>query len=158
MNATTAVTTPRPSPRVDAEVAISTLAGEHSRMLRAVQRRADSVLALVWETHSWPHAELDTLTRYLRTTVARQATEEETLLYPRGASAPLAELATEHVQLRTLTERLDQAEATACSAAELGELVEQLLRVLEHHLAHEQAVLAAPPAAARPFETVRRTT
>jgi hypothetical protein len=137
------------------------LAGEHALLLGDVRRRADSVLALLSETRSWPHAELATLTRYLRTSVARQTSEEEALLYPKGASAPFTELTTEHVQLHALTEQLDQADAASCSGAELRELVEQLLRMLEHHLDKEQAVLAAlpaPRAEARHLEIVRRAT
>ena len=152
MNTTAAATRPRPS-STHPEVA-STLAGEHALLLRDVRRRADSVLALLSQTHSWPHAELGTLTRYLRTAVAHQATDEEALFYPHDASAPFAELTTEHVQLHTLTERLDQADATSFSAVELRELVEQVLRVLEHHLVKEQAALAALPNASDPLPAV----
>lgn len=154
MNTSPAATSPRPSPTIDPEVATSTLAGEHALLLRDVRRRADSVLALLLETRSWPHAELGSLTRYLRTSVARQATEEEALLYPNGASAPFAELTTEHVQLHNLTERLDQADAASCSGVELCEMIEQLLRMLEDHLVQEQAVLAALPEAPDPVPAV----
>lgn len=154
MNTTAAATIRRPSPAIDRGVDTSTLAGEHALLLREVRERADSVLALLLQTRSWPHAELDTLTRHLRSSVVRQATAEEVLLYPNGASAPFAELTTEHVQLYALTERLDQADATSCSSAELRELIEQLLRMLEHHLAQEQAVLAALPEAPDPVPAV----
>ena len=132
MKTTAGATTPRPTPTVDLEVA-GPLVGEHAVLLRDVRHLADPVLALLAQTHSWPHAELGTLIRYLRTAVARQARDEEELLY--DTSAPFAELATAHVQL-------DQADAASCSAVGLRELVEQLLHVLEHHLVQEQGVLA----------------
>lgn len=123
---------------------ISTLAQEHAHILRDVQRRVAPALALL-DTRSWPHDELRTLTGFLRTAVLRQASDEEALLYPTGADAPFAELTAEHVELYTLTEQLDQAESASCSAAELRELLHQVLRVLEHHLIQEQALLAALP-------------
>lgn len=114
MKTTAGATTPRPTPTVDLEVA-GPLVGEHAVLLRDVRHLADPVLALLAQTHSWPHAELGTLIRYLRTAVARQARDEEELLYGTSAS---------------------------CSAVGLREPVEQLLHVLEHHLVQEQAVLA----------------
>lgn len=147
MKTTAGATTPRPSPTVDPEVA-GPLARQHAMLLRDVRHLADPVLALLAQTHSWPHAELGTLIRYLRTAVARQARDEEELLY--GTAAPFAELATAHVQLHTLTEQLDQADAASCSAVGLRELVEQLLQVLEHHLVQEQAVLVGHQASDNP--------
>ncbi len=119
-------------------------------LLRDVRHRADSVLALLSQTRSWPHAELVTLSRYLHTSVARQAAEEEALLFPHGTPAPVAELTTEHRLLHELTQRLDQADAVPCSGSELRELLEQLLRTLEEHLAQEQAVLAVLAEASAP--------
>ena len=152
---TTTAANPAPAPsRVGTKAGSATLAGEHARIMLDVRRRAASVLTLVSQTHCWPHAELITLTRYLRTSVARQATEEEAILYPNGASAPLAELTAEHVQLYDLTEQLDRADAECGPREELRALIEQLLRTLEHHLAEEQAVLAALPGATDPLPGV----
>lgn len=131
---TTRTTGPEPDSR--------SLAGEHVRLLRDVQRRADSVLALL-AARSWPEAELRTLTGFLRTAVLRQASDEEVLLYPAGASAGVTELAAEHAQLYALADQLDRADASSCTLAELRELLAQLTRVLEHHLIQEHAVLAA---------------
>ena len=125
-------------------VSTSTLAGEHALLLRDVRRRAAPVLALT-AARSWPDAEVRTLTRFLRTAVLRQVSDEEAFLYPSDRSAPFAELSAEHVQLHSLTDQLDQADATSCPLEELRELVEQILRVLEHHLVQEQALLAALP-------------
>jgi len=132
------------SPVTGDELDASTLAGEHALLLRDVRRRAAPVLALL-ETDSWPHAQLRMLTGFLRTAVLRQASDEEALLFPNGASAPFAELTTEHVQLHTLADQLDRADATSCSVAELRALIDQLLRVLAHHLVQERALLQALP-------------
>ncbi|MGH3744137.1 MAG: hemerythrin domain-containing protein [Mycobacteriales bacterium] len=122
----------------------SSLAGEHLALLRDVRRRADAVLALI-DAHVWPGAEVETLARYLRTTVLRQASDEEVLLFPRGASAPLAELSDDHVRLHELTGRLEHADVRSCPLPDLRALVELLLGVLQRHLAAEVAVLAALP-------------
>ena len=119
-----------------------TLAGEHAQLLRDVGRRAAPVLVLA-ESGVWPTAELRTLVRYLRTTVLRQASDEEVLLYPNGSTAPFAELSADHVHLHALTEQLDRADTTHCPCPELRVLVDQLLTVLGRHLINEQAVLAA---------------
>lgn len=163
MNTTAATTSPRPSPTTAPGVAASSLANEHARLLRDVRRRADSVLVLLSQTRSWPHAELQTLTltltltRYPHTSVARQAADKEASLYPHGAPTPVAELTTEHLLLHRLTPRLDLADAVPCSGADLRELLEQLLRVFEQHLVQEQAVLAALPEAPDPVPSVPTT-
>ena len=136
--------TPRRFPTADLEPDARTLVGEHARLLRDVGRRAAPVLALA-EVGVWPAGELRTLVGYLRTTVLRQASDEEVLLYPNSSSAPFAELSADHVRLHALTEQLDRADATPCPVLELCALVDQLLTVLGRHLIDEQAVLAALP-------------
>lgn len=120
------------------------LADEHLALLHDVRRRADAAVALI-DAHAWPSGELDTLARYLRTSVLRQASDEEFLLYPHGASAPLAELSGDHVRLHEITGRLECANAKSCSLPGLRAHIEELLTVLERHLAAEQAVLSALP-------------
>jgi hypothetical protein len=122
----------------------STLAGEHALLLRDVRRRAAPVIALT-HARTWPTAELRTLVGHLRSTVLRQASDEEVLLYPNGSSAPFAELNADHVRLHALTDELDQADSATCSLAQLHRLIDELLAVLERHLIEEQAVLAALP-------------
>lgn len=130
----------------DLEPDTRTLAGEHAQLLRDVGRRAAPVLVLA-ESGVWPTAELRTLVRYLRTTVLRQTSDEEVLLYPNGSTAPFAELSADHVYLHALTEQLDRADTEHCPVSELRALVDQLLTVLGRHLINEQAVLLALPGA-----------
>jgi len=74
------------------------LADDHALLLRGVQRRAASVLALA-EARTWPYAELDTLTGFLRTVVLPHATDEEDRLYPDGVSARFAQLSAQHAHI-----------------------------------------------------------
>ncbi|HEY5335982.1 MAG TPA: hemerythrin domain-containing protein [Mycobacteriales bacterium] len=119
------------------------LAGQHAVLLRNVARRVHPIVALL-EARVWPHAELETLTRFLRTSVLRQVSDEETLLYPADASAPpFAELTTDHVRLHTLNARLEAALVVPCNPVELRGLLGDLVETLERHLRAEQDVLAA---------------
>ena len=51
----------RSSPATDLDADVRVLADDHALLLRGVQRRAASVLALA-AARTWPYAELDTLT------------------------------------------------------------------------------------------------
>lgn len=142
---TAAPTATRNRPDVNGqEPEARTLAGEHALLLREVRRQAGPVLALA-AAGSWPDAELGALTGLLRSSVLRQVSDEEVLLYPDGTSVPFAELSAEHVRLYELTEQLDRADATSCTLSKLRWLVDELLGALNQHLIHEQAVLAALP-------------
>jgi hypothetical protein len=123
-----------------------TLSDEHSLLLREVRQRTMPLLARL-RAHTWPAAELRTLVRYLRTNLLRHISDEEVLLFPRGAPSPFAELRADHGRLYGLTELLDRACEQPCSATQLGSLVEDLLTTLERHQHHEQAALAALPGA-----------
>jgi Hemerythrin HHE cation binding domain len=122
-----------------------TLADEHSLLLRDVQRLTARVLERLLE-HASPAAELQTLVRYLRTTLLRHTSDEEVLLFPRGASLPFAELSADHVRFYSLTEQL-AAYDWYCSPTQLRELVEDLVATLERHQHLERALLAALPGA-----------
>lgn len=120
-----------------------TLAAEHAQLLRDVTRRATPVLALL-DTLAWPHAELGGLIGQLRSDVLRQASDEETHLFPHDASAPpFAELSADHVRLHTLTAQLENAYAQPCAHSELRALIDELLGTLRRHLDDERQVLAA---------------
>lgn len=66
---------------LDAE--LRQLAEDDALLLRGVQRRAASVLALA-AARTWPYAELDTLTAFLRAAVLPHATNEEDRFTPTG--------------------------------------------------------------------------
>jgi hypothetical protein len=122
---------------------VNTLAGEHARLMRDVERRAAPVRALL-DARVWPHAELGALTSFLRAAVLRQVSDEEVHLFPNDAwTPPFAELSTDHVRLRSLTAQLAKARAEPCSRTELRRLLDALLATLRRHLADEQRVLAA---------------
>jgi len=91
---------------------------------------------------TWPYAELDTLTAFLRTAVLPHAIDAADRLYPNGVAAPFTQLRAEHAHIYALTELLEHADATPCTLSELRRLVDGL----EHHMIEEQAVLAALPA------------
>jgi hypothetical protein len=121
----------------------STLADEHAQLLCDVRRRAESVQASA-AAGTWPHAELATLTGFLRSGVLRQASDEEARLFPRDMSAePFIALTADHGQLYELTEQLERAYADPCPVPELRSLLDRLIATLECHLAAEQHALAA---------------
>ena len=115
---------------------------EDDALLRGVQRRAASVVALA-AARTWPYAELDTLTGFLRAAVLPQVTNEEDRLYPDGVAAPFAQLRAEHAHLDALTEQLEHVDAASCTVAELRRMVDDL----EHHMIKKHSALAAQLAA-----------
>ena len=127
--------------RASGDADVRQLSDDHGLLLRGVQHRAASVLALA-AARTWPYAELDTLTGFLRTAVLPQAIDEEDRLDLDGVSARVAQLRAQHAHIWALTELLEDADATTCTLSELRRLVDDL----EHHMLEEQAVLAALPA------------
>ena len=128
----------RSSPATGLDADVRPLADDHALLLRGVQRRAASVLALA-AARTWPYAELDTLTAFLRTAVLPHAIDAADRLYPDAVAAPITQLRAQHAHIRALTEQLEHADATTCTLPELRRLVDGL----EHHMIEEQAVLAA---------------
>jgi Hemerythrin HHE cation binding domain len=118
-----------------------TLVGEHALLLQGVHRRMWPALALI-DNGIWPTAELNTLVRFLRESLLRQASDEEALLFPGGAATSFAEVTAQHARLHALTERLAQANGTHCPLPELRRVIAELANVLARHLATEQALLA----------------
>ena len=117
---------------LDAE--LRQLAEDDALLLRGVQRRAASVLALA-AARTWPYAELDTLTAFLRAAVLPHATNEEDRLYPDGVAA----LHAEHAHIYALAEQLEHVDAASCTLPELRRMVDGL----EHHMITEHTALAA---------------
>lgn len=115
--------------------------------MRGVARRATSVLALLDARAAWPHAELGTLTNFLRSTVLRRPVfDEDTLLDPHDVSAPrFAELSAHYLRLHALTAKLERAYVQPCPSTQLRALVDDLLSALQRHHADAQRMLAAIP-------------
>jgi hypothetical protein len=118
------------------------LAEDDALLLRGVQRRAASVVALA-AARTWPYAELDTLTSFLRAAVLPHATNEEDRSYPDGVAAPFAQLCAEHAHLDALTEQLEHVNAASCTLPELRRMIDDL----EHHMIKKHSALAAQLAA-----------
>ncbi len=128
----------RSLPATGPDADVRQLAEDDALLLRGVQRRAASVLALA-AARTWPYAELDTLTGFLRAAVLPKATNEEDRLYPDGVAAPFAQLRAEHAYLDALTEHLEHVDAASCTLPELRRMVDDL----EHHMIKKHSALAA---------------
>lgn len=133
-------TYPREVPLAVSEPDGLTLIGEHALLLQGVHRRVWPVLALI-DTGTWPTAELHTLVAFLRTSLLRQASDEEASLFPCAAATPFAELTAQHARLHALTERLAQTDLRHCPLSQLRSVVAELTNVLARHLATEHALL-----------------
>lgn len=119
-----------------------TLAEEHALLLCQVAARIEDLLTAAEER--WPRHELRALVGYLRTEVMRQALDEEWLLFPNRSVPPgLDELHRDHQSLRHCTETLAQAASGApgWTAGRLAVTTQDLLTLLEGHLAAEETVL-----------------
>lgn len=127
--------------------AIRTLAQEHRTLLRDVRRRTTPILTLI-DAHTWPAAELDTLTAFLRAAVLRQISDEDRLLFPADqAAAAFGGLRADHLHLHTLTRQMEQVSVTPCSLPALATLIDEFLATFQRHLEEERAVLAIQPGA-----------
>jgi hypothetical protein len=115
----TAARTQKPPPAADLDPDAHAFAGEHALLLRDLGRRTAAVLALA-HARTWPAEELHALTRFLRTAVLRQVSDEERLLYPGdNTAAPFAELSTDHLRLHLLTDLHDQVTVKPCVLPQL---------------------------------------
>ena len=147
MTTSTTVLCTRPSTLDAGHAAIPTLSDEHARLLREVLLRAAAVDTVI-DGQTWPHRELAALTEFLRATLLRQMSDEESLLYPHDAThAPFAELSAGHARLYQLSQRLEEMRDSRCSLHRLRVLLDDLITMLRMHLAAEQAVLDAVEAA-----------
>jgi uncharacterized protein (DUF2249 family) len=125
-----------------------TLAGEHELLLRQVTIRAGDLLAAAAEGR-WPTRELPALLGYLRAEVLRQAADEEWLLFPGHDAQPgFARLGRDHARLHAAADLLARAATGegSFSPAQLATATRDLVTQLEHHLAAEEALLAAATA------------
>jgi uncharacterized protein (DUF2249 family) len=121
----------------------ASLKEEHALLMREVRARAQAVISDADEGR-WPQAPLRELLNYLHLETLRQLVEEEWLLFRVVRHVPdvVARLRRDHLELRLTIELLDQAAATAGSAAglscgQLSAITTDLLDQLEKHLSDE---------------------
>jgi uncharacterized protein (DUF2249 family) len=140
---------PRPGSAVVPGGPALTLDGEHAVLLGQVAARAGELLAAAARGR-WPGTELEALVGYARAEVLRHASEEETLLFPAGASAAFSRLARDHARMRAGTEILERSASgeQALSLAALAAATRDFVCQLERHLRAEEELLAADRAPA----------
>ncbi|HEU5419356.1 MAG TPA: hemerythrin domain-containing protein [Streptosporangiaceae bacterium] len=121
-----------------------TLAEEHVLVLWQVTTSAEKLLSAA-EHGRWPGAELTALAGYARAEVLRQASDEETLLFPAVPAQTAAGLARDHVRLRAAAELLTRAAAgeQPMAPAQLAVVVRDFVTQLERHLRTEDGLLAS---------------
>ena len=120
-----------------------TLAEEHMLLLWQVTARAEELLTATAHGR-WPAAELTALAGYAQAEVLRQASDEETLLFPAVPAQTVAGLARDHVRLRSAAELLARAAAgeQPMSPAQVAAAVRDFVAQLERHLRIEEGLLA----------------
>ncbi|MGH3246711.1 MAG: hemerythrin domain-containing protein [Trebonia sp.] len=122
----------------------STLADEHVCLLCEVTARADELLTATVHDR-WPAAELAALAAYVQAEVLRQASDEESLLFPAVHSREVKGLARDHARLRAAAELLARAAAgeQPMSPARLAAVVRDFIVQFTRHLRQEEALLAS---------------
>lgn len=119
-----------------------TLAEEHLLLLWQVTARAGELLAAV-AAGRWPEAELASLAGYAQAEVLRQASDEETLLFPASHSPATGKLAQDHARLRAAAELLIRAAAgeQRLSPGQLAAATRDFVDQLEYHMSAEEKLL-----------------
>lgn len=125
-----------------------TLAEQHMLLLRQVTVHTEELLIAVADGR-WPAAELAALAGYVRAEVLRQASDEETLLFPAAPAQEVAGLARDHARLRSATDVLARAAAgeQPVSPGQVAVTTRDFLAQLKRHLRAEEILLAAGRAA-----------
>ena len=125
-----------------------TLAEEHVLLLWQVTARAEELLTATAHGR-WPGAELAALAGYARAEVLRQASDEETLLFPAAPAREVAGLARDHARLRSAAEVLARAAAgeQPMSPGQVAIAARDFVVQLERHLRAEENLLASGRAA-----------
>lgn len=120
-----------------------TLPDEHVLLLWQVATRAEDVLAAAARGR-WPEAELAALAGYAQAEVLRQASDEETLLFPDSGSEAADRLARDHARLRSGAELLARAAAgdQSMSLHRLYAATRDFVAQLQRHLDTEEELLA----------------
>ena len=125
-----------------------TLAEEHLLLLWQVTARAGELL-IAAAAGRWPAAELASLAGYAQTEVLRQASDEETLLFPASLSPATGKLAQDHARLRAGAELLTLA-ATGerrLLPGQLAAATRDFVDQLEYHMSAEEKLLGTGQAA-----------
>ena len=119
-----------------------TLAEEHVLLLWQVTARAEELLAAA-AAGRWPAAELTALAGYAQAEVLRQASDEETLLFPAASAREAAGLARDHARLRAAADLLARAAAgeQPMSPAQAAAAARDFVTQLERHLRAEDNLL-----------------
>lgn len=125
-----------------------TLAEEHMLLLGQVTARAEELLTVAAHGR-WPAAELAALADYARAELLRQASDEETLLFPAAPSQEVTRLARDHARLRAAADMLARAAAAEqpMSRGQVAVVVRDFAAQLERHMRTEENVLALGHAA-----------
>jgi uncharacterized protein (DUF2249 family) len=121
-----------------------TLADEHVLLLWQVTARAGELQTAV-ARGQWPAAELASLADYARAEVVRQASEEESLLFPVRPPPTTARLARDHARLRAGAELLTRAAAgdQPFSPGQLAAAARDFVDQLEYHMSAEEKLLGS---------------
>jgi uncharacterized protein (DUF2249 family) len=125
-----------------------TLAEEHVLLLAQVAARAEELMAAIADG-GWPGVELAALAGYAQAEVLRQASDEETLLFPAASAREVAGLARDHARLRSAAELLARAAAgeQPMTPGQIAIVVRDFVALLERHLLAEESLLAPRRAA-----------
>jgi uncharacterized protein (DUF2249 family) len=121
-----------------------TLAEEHVLLLWQVTARADELLTAAAHGQ-WPGAELAALARYAQAEVLRQASDEETLLFPAAPAREMTGMARDHARLRSATDLLARVAAgeQPMSVGQVAVAARDFVAQLERHLQAEENLLAS---------------
>ena len=119
-----------------------TLAEQHVLLLAQVAARAEELLAAIADG-GWPGVELAALADYAQAEVLRQASDEETLLFPAASAREAAGLARDHARLRSAAELLARAAAgeQPMSPGQVAIAARDFVALLERHLLAEESLL-----------------
>ena len=121
-----------------------TLADEHIGLLWQVTARAEELLTAIASGRQ-PGAELAALAGYAQAEVLRQASDEETLLFPAAPAQDVTGLARDHARLRSAADLLARAAAgeQPMSPGQVAAAARDFVTQLERHLRAEETLLAS---------------
>jgi len=121
-----------------------TLAEEHVLLLSQVTARAEELVTAAAHGR-WPVAELAALAGYAQAEVLRQASDEETLLFPAAPAQDASGLARDHARLRSAADLLARAAAgkQRMSPGQVASAARDFATQLGRHLRAEETLLTS---------------